>query len=83
MQARYGDVKQYQAERPPVTQLDQQLKWDYWVKVDGMSREEARRLWLEAAIPIMEREGISSEHPEKALVDKKYNDCIKLKMASG
>ena len=31
----------------------------------------------------MERNGFSYENPEKALIDKKYDDCIKKKLEAG
>jgi len=61
----------------------EQLKWDYWVKAEGVSKEESRKKWLAAALPIMDRNGFSYESPKKALMDKNYKDCIQRKIESG
>lgn len=82
-QALYGDVTQYQPTRPPFTEPLEQLQWDYWSKAAGVSKKEAREKFLAAALPIMDRGGFSWENPNKALVDKNYEDCISSKLAEG
>jgi len=37
-----------------------QLKYDEWLKAEGMSREEAQKKYLEVAIPIMKKAGFES-----------------------
>lgn len=56
-QALHGDVRDIVPERPPVTQVDNRIRWDYWIQVEGMSKKEARAKFLEVALPIMERAG--------------------------
>lgn len=48
-----------------------------------MSREEARKKFIVYVKPIMERNGFPYENPEKPLIDKKYQDCIKEKLKAG
>ena len=63
-------------ERPGLTDPLERLKWDYWAKIDGMSKEEAQGKWLKAAIPIMEKNGDKWEHPDKERIDKAYKKCV-------
>lgn len=73
-QAHYGDL---QGERPNIMNMEAYLMWGWWNDQRGKSREAAIKEWLEFSIPVLEREGQPTEHSEKALIEKKYNECVK------
>lgn len=56
-QATQGNAKDVYAERPPVTDPRNRMMYDYWIKLDGMPREEAQKIYLKLAKPIVERNG--------------------------
>lgn len=70
-------------ERPSAIDPLERLKWDYWAKIDGMPKEEAQGKWLEAIKPIMERENYPWVHPNKAAIDKKYQQCVERQLKEG
>ena len=67
-QALYGDVKDYIPERPGLEDPLTRVKWDGWITADGRSKKDARKMFMDAALPIMERNGFSSENPDKARI---------------
>lgn len=48
-----------------------------------MPKKEARKHFLDLAIPILKQNGFSEEDPAKVSIENKYNECVKAKLASG
>lgn len=82
-QGLYGDIKDYMPDRPSAIDPLERLKWDYWAKLDGMSKDEAQKLWLETVIPLMDKQKYDWTNPRKAEIDKKYNKCVEEQLAEG
>lgn len=82
-QATKGDAKDNYSERPPITDPRNRMMYDYWIELDGMPREEARRIYLEKARPIVERNGFQWENPQKEIIDREYNKCVEEQLAEG
>ena len=79
-QAYYGDQ---QIEEPSSFDFLAHTKWTAWESRKGKNSEEAQKEWLAFAIPLMEREGFPIEDPEKALIEREYEACIKEKLEKG
>lgn len=63
MQGFNGDNE---TEKPSYMDLTQRLKWNAWDDLKGkMTKHEARELFLEEAIKLMHKHGISEEHPDE------------------
>ena len=64
-----GDATNRYPERPPITDVRNRMMYDNWIKLDGMSKEDAMKKYLELAKPIVERNGHSWDNPKKKLID--------------
>ena len=79
-QAHYGDV---QGEQPNAVNVEAYLMWGWWNDQRGKSKEQAIREWLEYTLPIIQREGMTIEHPDESLVQKKYKQCVDKQLELG
>lgn len=51
------------------------MKWNSWEEVKGMSQVEARQKLLDIALPVLIEQNIDSTDPEKANIEKVYEEC--------
>ena len=72
-QAEYGDAT---PPRPPITQYEEQMKWDEWHAQKGMPKEEAIQKFLMHAYPILYDRDVNTDDPNKEAGEKAYHDCM-------
>lgn len=80
MQGQYGDNT---TPSPSWFDLVERLKWNAYDANKGMDKHEARMMFIEGAIKLLEDRGFSAEAPEKEQMDKDYAKCVKEKLAAG
>ena len=51
-------------------------KWHAWTAEKGKSQDEARTEFVEMAIPMLEERGVDTTDPEKAEIERLYEECM-------
>lgn len=73
MQGAYGDNNE---EAPSWLDLTERLKWNSYEGQKGRDPHEARMELIEGAHKMLADRGFSDEHPDKARMDKEYDECV-------
>lgn len=81
--ANQGYTGDQQKPKPSPLDVVKYAMWLSWDRYRGMPKDEAQIKYIEWSEKIANRHGYSLEHPEKALIDKQYEQCVKKKLESG
>jgi len=80
MQGLIGDNNE---EAPTWFDLVERLKWNAWDGKRGMDSHEARVEFIAGSRVVLTDNGESWEHPDKAIMNQEYNECVEANLASG